>query len=643
MMYIKNINQFKKANESFLNPEENKDINVEFEDTLVGVLVNKLFGKTKDILKKGAISSLANKLDKTIASLFINTAKESDNETKEKIDNIEEQNAVIAVSDYVSDILILLTTEPINIDKVNTMIEVGETLLENQYITSNDEYNKLVEDTNKILNEIVKAEKMNDSKPEENTETNTTALPPAKLNYNVILSRLKNDKNYNSLSTDMKDFIEKYYTNTNDTVKVTEDILKTTTDPKLKKMVERSIYITKQFTQENWKDVVIPELLKAFDIIYKLINKKTESLYLILENESTVSSLIKKLSDKLKPIKDKFKKEKIKVTKEDLDKIDKAIKDNSSSIVNGESLKKISDIIQTANKKMLRNNYNDLQKRQKQYWIPLSSNGNIAKNKAAYDEWSKKVNNIVSYYNEILPKKVNDLLLDSLDDDYMLNYNKLLSKYLGKDAVKSSNTPNYFDDETDTETKQDNKKAKKHDTFKISIDKVDKLSTVDKSGKTNIINKPFIIKTDKNYIVILPIYIKNNIVTCKYKANSISWIRSYMGEFKFDNTDIFNKLNRNDSEPVKVCTFRLKDTIIPQDKYKTIRSSFDIKNSDDIKEIIMKVNEIYILTDEFDNQFTVKSTFKNLNTSFIAKYSDRVLNTDDVKALYDEHISVLRK
>ena len=642
MIYIKNKNQFfKKANESFLNPGENRDVNLEFEDTLAGVLLNKLFGRTRDTLKKGAVSSLANQLDKLIARLFIDKTKEKDSSVKDKINLAEESYSNSSMTDYIQDTINLLSASEIKKDGLETLIEVSDDLLETTPIKSNKDYNEIVSNTKNTLMQLLD---IIDNQSEKSTSTdlevksNQNLLPAStiKSKHTEIMSRLDKIDLYKEASEDIKEFIDNYYANNDDLIdKVDKLYEKNKNNSRVEKILVRSIYLIKQFANDNWKDVNISELLQGFEFIYKNINKSNEELSYIYESSSALNDLKKSLLESLSKAKSKIHSSE-KLSKDDIKKIDNSIKENSTNILSGDVLKQITDIIQRANKKILRNDFSNIPKRQQKYYIPLGGT-NIGKNKTAYDEWAKKVNNIVAYYNELLPDKVNKLLLNSLDDEYMINFNKLLVKYLSKDeASKIGGYTNIFGD-----TYDDDKRSKKVKI--IDIVKVNKFNTLSSEGKVSILYQPFIVKTDKNYIIFLPIFSNGKTITCKYKANNIEWIKSYMGGDKLSNKGIYNML-LEDNKEVKYCTFAIKDVISIGSSYITARGSYTTLEKEDVKLLKMNINELYILqqSDRPNSIYKIKYEPRKIDIGFLTKYNDRIEKTDNLKKINSVHISKMK-
>ena len=53
--------------ESFMNPDREDEKHIEWADTLIGGLVNRIYGSVKNKIKKGIINKLGDKLDAAVA------------------------------------------------------------------------------------------------------------------------------------------------------------------------------------------------------------------------------------------------------------------------------------------------------------------------------------------------------------------------------------------------------------------------------------------------------------------------------------------------------------------------------------------------------------------------------------------------
>ena len=151
--------------ESFMNPDREDEKHIEWADTLIGGLVNRIYGSVKNKIKKGIINKLGDKLDAAVARIIVNSAKKED----ENISNIE----TAIVLQNIDDILYEVENETIDIpyeeikdtiDKVVLLLgehdEISKSLKEfkqyllpaaseNNNLIVNNEYT-LIKNNNKI-------------------------------------------------------------------------------------------------------------------------------------------------------------------------------------------------------------------------------------------------------------------------------------------------------------------------------------------------------------------------------------------------------------------------------------------------------------------------------------------------------------
>ena len=144
MKYILNRNNFIK--ESFLNPDGNDEQKVEWEDTLIGSLLNRLYGSSKNAAKAGNINRLANKLDAAIARIFINKTIENEPELKEDINNIANDKALQTVTLITQD---LDKIEDLSKEQITILLDGCEESM--KQLGANDDITKYLTEFKQLL------------------------------------------------------------------------------------------------------------------------------------------------------------------------------------------------------------------------------------------------------------------------------------------------------------------------------------------------------------------------------------------------------------------------------------------------------------------------------------------------------------
>lgn len=614
MKYIKSredlLNKIR-LNESFLNPEGGKDIEVEWEDTLVGSLLNKIYGGAKNKVKNTTINNLAKKLDSSIAKLFLSKAKEEGEEVKDVIINAETETIYNDVDNILENVQLLIQpNSPLKLDatKKQYLIEGIDEVLGTEVIKKDTEVKGYLEAAKQfLLDEHVEDEPLSD-KELETIEKGTKILiinqENEKVEVTVTSEHIENnkfkvvDENNNEFEVD-----------SNKVIKIIEETAKDDTLPSklpateedfnnLKKKAEEvGVFYDKLVTFmasqaktsqqkevlkkiENFKTKELPNILKQHQIdkevfdeymnkldnlvnIWKKVenvasksaeatpNEPTKENYeFIFEKDSsnkTVDITKTKLSSNIDKVKElvKKRKESYKVTKEEVEKVDDAVKTSSKDIVNGEDFREIINTMQKAKDAILRNDFSGIKKRQKPYYIDISNNMGL--HKSSYDAWSKRVNNIVAYYKDLLPNNLKKMLLDSLDYDSFKHFPKLVKEYLGVD-IKETPLP---------KTAKEEKEEIEGKDLKVNLSKDNTFVSID--GITLKKEMPFMMKAEKGFIVALPIYIDSKMVIAKYKSNDTAWLHSYSGSGSIIRDSINEVDDISDENSVKIIAFIAKE------------------------------------------------------------------------------------
>ncbi len=632
--------------ESFMNPDREDEKHIEWADTLIGGLVNRIYGSVKNKIKKGIINKLGDKLDAAVARIIVNSAKKED----ENISNIE----TAIVLQNIDDILYEVENETIDIpyeeikdtiDKVVLLLgehdEISKILKEfkqyllpaaseNNNLIVNNEYT-LIKNNNKITiiidditNDIVTAHYKDDVNNKitlkkdgieiyQNTikmlndDSNTIDVEatemPSEENLNKLKSLIVEYNKHrldiakrNSSQSDVIDFLSKL-----------DNKLKTNISNFSKTDVDMLI-LAINYILDTYKKGE-PILLKAKQL--QLPDHINEARNV---DRTRLSSFIDKVRVLIRERNKNYK-----FTNEEVENIDNKVKSNttniiSKNIINGNDLREIVNIIEKARQQIVSNNYEDLRKKQKRYYIHL--NGGMAIHKASHDAWSKRVQNISAYYKDILPKEFIEFLLDTL------NYNtselngyvdlpRIIKKYLGFEVVLGTGKP-YTTSTTHTHTTNNTGKTSLHfeTTTKVIIHEY----------------HPFIIKGN-NYFTLLPIkiYTNDKLILFKKKTNDVKWLNTYCGEHIEIEKTLFNmNPNSNDKVSLYYMSYSGNDKYITKGDtnifYELKQDDYKNGNFNNIEEHIININDLYALYNK--NNTTQHRVTNTPNTNMFDAHND---------------------
>lgn len=663
MKYILNRKSYIiNTNESFLNPDGNDENKVEWEDTLVGSLLNRIYGSSKNKMQRGKINRIANLLDAAIARIFLNKSTEVSTENKEVVDSAIKDATLNAIDDILKDIenidnldkneLMLLADECELIygefyadDDIKIYLnEFKQYLLEaakkyeitkkdNTNLIVNNKYNIII--NGKTLPIIV--DKVTDVDFYYYYENDNTKRLNAKLDGIVVSGN-------NIKMLDEPVIVDAKHTEmpSDDKIKEAEDMIKLYQE---KKNTIDSEYLVKyadiikkaeQAMKKNINDMSVKELDEIILFVRNIINSGGK----LLENTNNTSNdnsntntstknnatnnLSKtRLSSNIDKVRELIKKRKAnsKVTKREVQKIDNDVKEQAKNIINGSDLREVVNIMEKARQEILTNNYEALRKKQKRYYIPIT--GGLAIHKSSYDAWAKRVQNIATYYKDLLPEKFTKFLLDSLNYNSNINaftnFPNVIKSYLG------------FDVDIDTNTKNTNLNINKTNAESGYLEATNgkKLIFIPTNNIKIEILKPFAINGKHDYKILLPIDIdrQSNIITFKYKTNNTEWLKNYYNndDISIDNGKVPNLKNNND---VKLLYMELpKDTILKKD---LIYTFYKALINDHAKLIDMpidiKLNTIFAVYDK------IRLTMNRVD---ITKTNPKIFDTKDFKKIYE--------
>ena len=670
MKYILKRNQILK--ESFLNPDKDDEKNVEWEDTLIGSLLNRIYGSSKNKLKRGKLNRLADKLDAAIARIFILKAKQ---ENEEEVQHLEEDAALVTTLEIIDDMPKILEYKKYELMVLHDKIKEVTVILNND--GGNSEILSYLNDFGQILlNRSKEADRQNSNLIEHKEYTLATTNGEIEIFIDsidgdvVTYHNIKDPNNKLSTKTKSLEIVDE------DTLKMieTSDVVdaehkELPSDEDLKKVQElvKNYNNNKENVEKNIN--INPDYKNAVTFINKVITEDInkfdkQQILLIIEilefilnpkknKELNINNTIDKIDDKtnesneyitktgnidktiltsnINKAKDliRERRKNYKFNKEEIEKIDSEVRKSADNIVNGNDLREVVNILEMARQDIISNDYEALRKKQKRYYIPLS--GGLAIHKASYDAWARRVQNIVAYYKDLLPEKFSAFLLETLNYNGEINaytdLHKIIKKYLGFEVDIKNHKNN--------QNQQTNNKDIHKTTGQLEETTSKRLKFTDIGSIRIELYKPFILEGNSTSYTLLPIHIndKSKIVIFKYKTDNVNWLGSYYNEddVKIDSSKVKNE--GGDNKPVRLLYMEYpKDLVIKKYIEYDIYTA-EIANYTTVDHIKIKVHNIYAV---FDKQKLANNTIDlNKTKSYIFKQE----NSDNKKySLHNDSI-----
>lgn len=627
MKYIKSREHIfsKKQNltESFLNPEGGKDIEVEWEDTLVGSLLNRIYGGSKNKLKNTTINRLGKKLDAAIAKMFIVKASENNADAKEVIENAESEVVYMDVDNIIQDIeLIIKPDSQLKLDdtKKQNLLDGIDTILLSPVIEKDEEVKGFLEESKKFLLAQHTDDDGNDTRLSDeeldSIEKGTRLLVKTEDNKNIEVVVESDGIDEEKKTLEVIDSEKNKLTITSDKIvkiitKEDEESLPSklpANEEELNELKKRAknldtffdklISFMKSHAKSDKQEEVIekltefknnqlPEVLKVSSIekekFDELMNKieYLEKTWVRVQSEMTNKNedendeQAEVVSERYNFIfEDSSSDKTIDITKtklsSNIDKVKDIVKERKASYkVTKQDIEKIDDAVKTSSKDIvngsdLREIVNTMQKA-KNAILKNDFTGIPKKQKKYYIDISNNMALHKSTY-DAWEKRVTNIVSyykDLLPDDLK----KFLLDALDYDSFKNFQkvVKEYLNLDIKDTTKS------KSDSDKPSIEEVGQKLRENKSKDNTFVKvdgfvpktlMPFMMKAKKGYIVALPIFVdleKTKIVIAKYKSNNTAWLKSYAGSGAIIRDNITDVNNNADDEPVKIVAFKLSD------------------------------------------------------------------------------------
>lgn len=629
MKYIYNRNEFRKVNE-LINSE---DLDVDFGDTLLGGTLHRLLGFGRSAIGAQKMNNYSKQLDKFLASMLASSA----GKTAEDLEEIKD-----------------------DAEKVITANIMNQSM--NMYSDGDEEKAKL------LLSEVPEKLLLNMPGGEELTNVIQPYDPKSDgdgdgdgSSAEVAISFEKGDKVvYKGNTAEVDKYID------NDTIQIKtedgidkvsikditkqEDILSEQEEKKIEEIVKKFEEVSKKYESlkkendrfeklknnfinrvkelrtQGWDTNKYNELTNLYEISVKLVDKiesggVNESylahLDIILENST------QKEFDKIRKNLNKASKT-WNVSEEELRKLDKEISETKGGDMelSGDQAKNLIGILTKAKDSMLHAKpYDEIRKKQKRYFDKLKSGRAI--NRKAYQTWSKKVNEILAYYKDKLPKKAIDVISDALDKDEISDdYVKLNKEILGVEKKSRTN---------DQKSKS-SKNSKSTGYIPVKEIKV-----------SNNISLILEVKSDKGsgYVTLSrlgssPFYKFVNTANSEFIKGYVDNFKGTIEDFSKSNlnTDKYVNIKFNESiSKVNIGKFNMSDTLKKGDDIYV--SYTNIKDSENIKSDVWNIQKIFVLV--ADDLKVIETKEGKLSRN------DIKVKLKDVKELFYKQINNLSK
>lgn len=460
MKYIYKRNEYQKINE-IVNSD---DLKVEFGDTIIGGTLHRLLGVGRSAIKNVEIEQYAKKLDRILAGMVVKPSLDNLNETRPEEEHISMEDIsvdgrkLVAIKEIERAVELYRNDKKEEAQKALPPHEVIEALglpitIE---MVKQIEYTKYEVDTIKVTPgdmaiykgsqvQVINVDGEEIRVRNEDEEEGSVNIEDLEISNN-------NNDNIENHSDEIREYRERLERLMTACEKCEIDI----------GTLGETIPVRIDQLERGWTEAMKNEL----ESVFRQANRRCEqcvsesittielkghldSISLILEryeeDKSTESFISEGQFKNLRKELDK-KASTLKITEEELRKLDKEI-NNRKGIgdITGDQAKAVLSILTKAKNSLLHNKpYEEIRKKQKRYYDKLDSTSNTGRaiNRKGYQKWVERVNDMLSYYKDKLPKRVLTMIADSLDKEHISNdYVKLNKEFLGID-VRNKNDHN---------------------------------------------------------------------------------------------------------------------------------------------------------------------------------------------------------
>ena len=586
MRFIKSRNELTKINEIL----DSDDLKVDFGDTFIGGTLHRLLGMGRSQLNKNAINTLAKKLDKLLASIFVKGSLSEDSEKmindENTVELIRKQESVRLAKEAsqkmldgdiveAKQLMLGVPEEDINIPGISTLNMkligapkdsdeneplVGEADVEDDN-TEDIDYEDVddsddSDDTPRIeMNGkpyvVVGYDQGNDSFRLKDENGNEADIEKGKIKpdneeskkiLSIAMSNSEGGNNAKEKDTaELKNLLVDIEQKRENLRKVYQDTLKGSGGRKESQVLKLIMDI--KTLAENFRKNT--EKGEYDEISYVKLNKMiSRALEFCKEGEKVVNDSFRYLSRFLEKKNDEnltqaeFNKiraeldeesKKFNITEEQLRGLNKEIEETKGfANISGTDLKNVMDILSEAKDKLFHvKPYDEIRKNQRRYYDKLSDGRAI--NKLGYTTWTKEVNKMLAYYKDKFSGEGNDpskRLMGLLSES--LEKKNLLDDYvkLNQEFLGIKISPNKTSSNGDSALK---KEDSEYDTIKI--ESLDKLS-LPNDNKNNALFLKVKNKDNKTFNIssIIVSNSNKNSINIKYvKGYNKNIIESYFG------------------------------------------------------------------------------------------------------------------
>lgn len=466
MKYVYSLNQYIK--EQLIDSDK---IDIDFHDTLIGGLLNRALGIGRSELFAKRITKIADQLEAYLSSMVIDDTIEtivdsdidiSSKEEVKKLLELGEGKGVLALPkarDIIEEVVtgqeLLRITKDIEEYKAGddklSPLEIKEKLnnrLKSIPKNQKSKYQKTIKDLYEIIEETYGSSELNLGDFIE--IDNKTYIFYEKQGDNAILmdiesgesitksfKQLTQDAIINSLSKKQREpflMANKAYQYINDTIDRLSKELDDAQIEKLNKLSKqaenRFVSILQKIRNEDMGD--INSDINEFRNLHSKISHITGDTAVSIVKESVENVSIKSIR---KDLEKKLKNSKLSI--ETLDGLDKQVKTRKGKQeISGDHMKALNILAHKGKDAMMHQKpYDDIRKNQKRYFDKLE--GDRAISRKGYQLWASRINQMATYFKDILPKDVIDYIAGLADkknigDDYV----SLNQKFLGVDKPK---------------------------------------------------------------------------------------------------------------------------------------------------------------------------------------------------------------
>ena len=600
MKYVKNLELFL---ERLIDSDK---IEIDFHDTFIGATLNRALGLGRTKVLTNRIEKIAQQLEALLASLVVSDSFESVEEVpdvdseeieklkdvlkikkgksplglpeaEEKIEEFLTGKELMTIANKLSKIEDLGSAE--KKDEISKLRQRIENLPKNQQ----DKFKREIRDISDIMDEIYGTTdiKLGDFFEIDNQEylywkyeNGKAILMDISSGENISLSdnELKElslskqlDKNQLSL---LKRASGIYKLITDDIDKLEKSLSK----EQVKKLTKHSEYAQNIFISIANKikrnelaglDGEINELNTLREKIYKMVGDTGVST---LEKKSnsdiTIDSIRQELEKKIKNTN---------ISEKALEEIEKIAKERKGrQEISGEDLRKITQIAYKAKDAIMHQKpFEDIRKKQQRYFDKIEDGRAISRK--GYQIWANRINQILSYYKDILPKPILTYVAGLSDKSNISDdFNKLSREFLD---IKTTSVEKSLTDDKKKIRKQKTTDDKKQAKF-IGINRLEsikegnvfafkiKFTPDDKEKTSTTLNIVASVEKVKNRKVLMRFSTSNSIRFIKGKTNLDISLKGNRSDEKNFNTEynevLFNDIKRID---VRLIRFSLDDLL----------------------------------------------------------------------------------